>query len=512
VKTALIGCGDEGGVLVGEHNPEFNKLVAVCDIRPTNLDRIFKGDSGPRKGLNKVYGEETAKKIRRFDSVDDLLAAKDSLGLEAVIIATPLNTHDAITKKCLESGLHVLCEKLMARSIGRCKDMIKAAKDNGRVLSIGHQRHYSTLYAQALEVLNAGILGDIRFIRALWHRNNSWPANYSEKEKADFALQFGLPKYVDGWYKPVPKKDADALPKDKLDALAFGDPKKYGFKDVGELVRWRISESAGGGLMAELGSHQLDASSIILGHVRPLAVTGVGGKWFYGPPEKGKGNDRESMDSVFVTYEFPGPKHSKSAHPAPGPRDDSDIVVVTYSSMNTNEFEGYGEWVMGSKGTMFLDKEASVYLWREKDKSKKGDAGGGRDTRITVGTGGDGKPAMDASSTWGGGGTATLTRGPAGTPEWDTAVRGYRTEMEHFAYCIRQWGNDKVSYEAASDGHGLKHADKLPRCHGEVAMADAIIALSANMAMEKRTRIEFEDNWFKPESGDVPETKYGKKA
>ena len=41
-------------------------------------------------------------------------------------------------------------------------------------------------------------------------------------------------------------------------------------------------------------------------------------------------------------------------------------------------------------------------------------------------------------------------------------------------------------------------------------MADAIIALTANMAMEKRTRIEFEDNWFKPESGDVPETKYGK--
>src|SRR5205085_1714634 len=33
VKTALIGCGDEGGVLVGDHNPEFNEIVAVCDIR-----------------------------------------------------------------------------------------------------------------------------------------------------------------------------------------------------------------------------------------------------------------------------------------------------------------------------------------------------------------------------------------------------------------------------------------------------------------------------------------------
>ncbi|QDU20947.1 Gfo/Idh/MocA family protein [Urbifossiella limnaea] len=503
VKTALIGCGDEGGVLVGEHNPEFNEIVAVCDIRPSNLERIFKGDSGPRKGLNKVYGEASAAKIEKFENVDDLLAAKSRLGLEAVIIATPLNTHDPITKKCLEAGLHVLCEKLMARSIGRCKAMIKAAKDNGRVLSIGHQRHYSTLYAQALEVLNSDVLGDIKFIRALWHRNNSWPAEYTAAEKAAFADGFDLPKYVDGWYKPVLKKDAEALPKSKLDTLAFGDPKKYGFKDVAELIRWRISESAGGGLMAELGSHQLDASSIILGHARPLAVTGVGGKWFYGP---GK-NDRESMDSVFVTYEFPGRTHPKGRDHGNNP---DDIVVVTYSSMNTNEFESYGEWVMGSKGTMFLEKEASVYLWREKDKTKKGDAGGGKDMRLTVGAAGGGKPTLDASSTWGGGGTATLTRGPAGTNEWDTAVRGYRTEMEHFAYCIRQWGTDKVSYEAASDGHGLKHADKLPRCHGEVAMADAIVALTANMAMEKRTRIEFEDNWFKPESADVPETKYGK--
>jgi predicted dehydrogenase len=257
--------------------------------------------------------------------------------------------------------------------------------------------------------------------------------------------------------------------------------------------------------MAELGSHQLDASSIILGHSRPLAVTGVGGKFFYGPGR----NDRESMDSVFVTYEFPGPQHPKSAHPAPGPRDDSDEVVVTYSSMNTNEFEGYGEWVMGSKGTMFLDKEASVYLWREKDKSRKTD--GGRDTRITVSAAGGGKPAMEATSTWGAGGGVTLSKGPVGTSEWDTTVRGYRTEMEHFAYCIRQWGNTPVSYEKDSHGH-MAYADILPRCHGEVAMADAIIALTANMAMERKERIVFEDNWFNPESADVPETKYGKKA
>src|SRR5439155_12965354 len=32
VKAALIGCGDEGGVLLGEHDPKFIEFIALCDI------------------------------------------------------------------------------------------------------------------------------------------------------------------------------------------------------------------------------------------------------------------------------------------------------------------------------------------------------------------------------------------------------------------------------------------------------------------------------------------------
>src|SRR5262245_5317730 len=282
VKTAMIGTGDEGGVLIGDHNPEFNEFVAVCDIRPTSLERIFKAESGPRKGLNKIYGEETAKKIRKFDTLEALLGEKDKLGLEAVVIATPLNTHDIIAKKCMDAGLHVLCEKLMARDVSRCKGMIAHAKEKGVLLSVGHQRHYSTLYAQAIELIENGILGDIKHIRALWHRNNSWPYNAGAFDEKKFAKEYGVPFYVDSWWKEVPREDADKLTPDVLKSLAFADPEKYGFKDVAELVRWRCFNRTGGGLMAELGSHQLDASSIVLGHVHPLAVSGVGGKFFYG--------------------------------------------------------------------------------------------------------------------------------------------------------------------------------------------------------------------------------------
>src|SRR5262249_27778182 len=60
VKAALIGGGDEGGVLVGEHNPDYLQFIAVADVRPFNLEirpgkpptgRIFEGD--PKVPLRK---------------------------------------------------------------------------------------------------------------------------------------------------------------------------------------------------------------------------------------------------------------------------------------------------------------------------------------------------------------------------------------------------------------------------------------------------------------------------
>src|SRR2546423_3784074 len=51
VKAALLGAGDEGGVLVGEHNPDYLQFVAVCDIRPSNRRRIFEGDPNPQARL-----------------------------------------------------------------------------------------------------------------------------------------------------------------------------------------------------------------------------------------------------------------------------------------------------------------------------------------------------------------------------------------------------------------------------------------------------------------------------
>ncbi len=79
----------------------------------------------------------------------------------------------------------------------------------------------------------------------------------------------------------------------------------------------------------------------------------------------------------------------------------------------------------------------------------------------------DGKPAMDTYETGGGAAVAQAATG-------GNTSRGYREEIEHWAWCIRN--------------PDPKHK---PHCTPEVALGDAVIALTSNIAIEKQTRIEF---------------------
>ena len=252
VRVGLIGTGDEGGILVGAHNPEYLRIVAIADIRPSNIERIFHGDPknpGPRPGLLAKYPEwateeQARKDVEVYDKdYRELLANSD---VEAVIIAVPLHLHAKIAIEAMRAGKHVLTEKLMAHSVTECKEMARVAKETGKILATGHQRHYSVLYDNANTLVKQGLLGDIKFICAQWHRNNSWPDR-------------------DSWRKTIPKQDMEALE---------GKTKEWGYESVEQMCHWRLYNETGGGLMAELGSHQLDAASIFLGKVRPIAVQG----------------------------------------------------------------------------------------------------------------------------------------------------------------------------------------------------------------------------------------------
>ena len=465
IKVAFIGTGDEGNVLINEHPTDYMEIVAIADMRPANRKRTFTG-SHPvaRRGLNAVLGEEAAAKVQVFNNHRELLAKKDELGLQAVVIAVPLNQHAPVAKECMEAGLHVLCEKLMARTITECKEMVRMAKDNNLHLAVGHQRHYSVLYENANHLVKRGVLGDIKFIRAQWHRNNSF-------------------KGSDAWRK---WEKAAAEDREALEALEkSGELAELGYDTAKQLIDWRLYNKTGGGLMAELGSHQMDACSIFLGKVHPIAVQGFGGKNFYGiegvgPEDKWK-DDREIDDQIFVTFEFPGKTYY--AEDGETVNNERDVCIVTYSSINTNRWEPYGEAVFGSRASLVMKTEKEALLYKE----ATGSSGGGPEYRWHIVNDDSGAAVVDTYETTAP--TAKVANGDNGP----AVSRGYREEMEHFCHCIAT-GN----FDPPSEG-GL-------RCNGVIAMADAIMAMTANLAMLHKKRIVFKKEWFDPTSDAVPET------
>jgi len=459
VRAAIIGTGDEGcQAMIRSHNRAYLDFIGFCDIRPSQQARAIKEFTA-----HKDYTPADVKKLKQYGSEKEML---DDPDVEMIVIALPLWLHAPVALRAMKAGKHVFTEKLMAHSVAECKEMCRVARQTNRLLAVGHQRHYSVLYDNANYLVQNDVLGEIRHIRALWHRNNAQPLAAKDKHGNPIIdPKTGLPEiardekgrilYRDSWKRIHPEKDKDI------------DYKKYGYDSLDQLINWRLYNKTGAGLMAELGSHQLDACSIFLGKKHPIAVTGIGGTFFYT-------DGREVDDHVFTVFEFPG----KTEH---------DRVVVTYSSINTNAFDGYGEMVMGSKGTMIVSQEKEILLYKE-----AGNPLTSRTTSVTMETPGK-KPVLETSPSLAGP-TQAAALGSLATIE---PSRGYREELEHFAYCVRH-GN-------ASNYYGESNPELQPRCRGEVALADAVIALTSNLAMRQKRRIDFDSRWFDYQSDDVPD-------
>merc|ERR1712146_77940 len=92
--------------------------------------------------------------------------------IEGVIIALPLHLHAPVAIEAMLKGKHVLTEKLMAHNVAQCKWLGRVSEATQRYCATGHQRHYSILYDNAVNLIRWGLLGQIHHIRAQWHRGN----------------------------------------------------------------------------------------------------------------------------------------------------------------------------------------------------------------------------------------------------------------------------------------------------------------------------------------------------
>ena len=304
INIALIGCGAQGQVLLDSLTViEGIKLVAIVDIwdynRNSNVKRL------------KSLGFE----VKGYENYEELLANEKDL--QAVVVATPDFWHSPVTVACLKAGLHVYCEKMMSNTIEGARAMVKAMRDSGKLLQIGHQRRSNPRYMFALNrlVREAQLCGRMTAAQAQWNR-----------AKTD---DLGWPKHSD--LKP--------------EQLA-----KYGFTDMHQFRNWRWFKGLGGGPLSDLGAHQIDIFNWWFG-TPAKSVMASGGNDYY------KGHDW--YDNAMVIYEYQLAEGTARAF----------YQVQTTTSAGG----GYFEMFMGDEGTIKMSEKPSICALYREDRAKSWD-------------------------------------------------------------------------------------------------------------------------------------------
>ena len=230
VNIGVIGTGQRGTGLTSIINKiDGLRVVATADVIPFRLQNGLKKANSNPKG----YGNYKA-----------LLENKD---VDAVIIATPFNTHSKIAIDAIDAGKHIFCEKTLAKGYHGIQQLINKTKESKTIFQTGHQYHSSRLYTYVFDLIRQGKVGNISAFECQWNRHGNWRRN---------------------------------VPNPSLE----------------KAINWRMYREFSGGLTAELCSHQIDFVNWVLGET-PEQVMGVGGIDYWK-------DGRETYDNVHLTYSY----------------------------------------------------------------------------------------------------------------------------------------------------------------------------------------------------------------
>lgn len=231
INFAVIGTGEHGRELLSFLIKVPNaKVGALCDIYEPHL-----------KKAQDIVGQPVV-------TYDDYRKVLDDKSIQAVIVATPPNTHKEIVLAALQAGKHVWCEPPLALTVDDAKAIAKAATGASTVFQTGLQRRYNPTYVQAIKFLRPGIIGRPALMHGQWHFKVSW-----RRPVRDPALE--------------------------------------------RQINWKLYKQTSGGLLTEVALHHFDVARWFL-LALPVSVSAWGSivKWQDG---------REVPDTIQCVLEFP---------------------------------------------------------------------------------------------------------------------------------------------------------------------------------------------------------------
>ncbi len=300
LNVGVIGVGGQGGYSLDGVAAE--NVVALCDVDENNLARA-------------------AKRFPDARTYTDYRRLVEQKGLDAVAISTPDHTHATATAAALQAGLHVYCEKPLTHSVYEARRITELARQRGLATQLGTQIHSGSNYRRVVELVRAGVIGDIFEVHVWCDRVSPEPELPTDRPPVPQGLHWDL------WIGPARMRP---------------------YHPTYCPHHWRWWWEFGNGVLGDMGCHHIDLPFWALGLTRPLTVEAEG------PPV----HSDHTPPWLIVRYSFAHPQTGQTLpltwyHGGKRPRYFTDAEMPRW---------GDGTLFVGTKGMLLADYGRRVLL------------------------------------------------------------------------------------------------------------------------------------------------------
>jgi UDP-2-acetamido-3-amino-2,3-dideoxy-glucuronate N-acetyltransferase len=154
LRVAVVGVGRWGYNLAKSLSEiETCRLVAVCDSSLERLEQVASALHVPSSS----------------EHFDDVLTNE----VDAVVIATPPESHARLGRLAVDAGKHVFVEKPLATSLAEGLELEQAARAKQRVVMAGHLLRFHGGVVKMRELILSGELGQVEIVAS---RRLGWRA------------------------------------------------------------------------------------------------------------------------------------------------------------------------------------------------------------------------------------------------------------------------------------------------------------------------------------------------
>lgn len=165
MKFAIIGYGGMGTYHVNGLIPAESELMEVIGSYDIDVERQTAAVD---------YG------LTVYNNLENLLADDE---IEAVVIATPNDSHKELSIKALESGKHVVCEKPVTMNTQELDEIIEVAERVGKIFMVHQNRRWDPDFLLVRDLFKEQTLGDVIQIESRVHGANGIPGDWRHEKK-----------------------------------------------------------------------------------------------------------------------------------------------------------------------------------------------------------------------------------------------------------------------------------------------------------------------------------------